>query len=145
MRQLVGLGALAALAVSVLGVGCGHDTLAIDPAGSTRYVINNQTALTLKVTMKLVPQLGSGQAQYPEPIPAGGRLQFFQDVIIGVNPLPSSTFTGIELHDATTGALRYSQEPIQSALWASHLLSGDADGFHTAEHTLTVTDEMLVR
>jgi hypothetical protein len=133
------------LVASVLCVGCVGEDIAIDPGGSADYVIDNQTSLTLNVTMKFVPQLGSGHAQYPAPIPAGSRLKFFHDSIIGVNPLPDSSFTGIELHDPATGALRYAQEPIQNGLWVSRVLGGNPAGYHLAEHTLTVTDEMLTR
>jgi hypothetical protein len=109
----------------------------IDPAGTAYYYIDNQTPYSIDVVMYFVPQLGSGTEEIF--IGPHAALQIFSDTIIGVNPLPSHTFTMIEIFNSDDDTLLYTQNPIDNSLCDMEILTrGD---YYCANHVFTLDDQ----
>jgi hypothetical protein len=111
-----------------------------EPAGSADYFLDNQTDHALTIEWTTSAALGS-QTRRAGPVAAGQRLQFEEDGIIGVNPLPVDTFASLRLED-DAGSVVYRQEPIDDDAWVVER-TDDASYGH-ANITLVITDDLLV-
>jgi hypothetical protein len=116
-----------------------EEPVVVEPAGSAKYLINNQTNKDIVVIYKKSEELGF-EIDTTAVIKKHTSLKIFEDGIIGVNPAPKNSFSEIkfyESHDLINPLSVLS--PVKNDDWTllSQVLSSSGYGTTTYEIKLT--------
>ncbi len=119
------------------------DSLIIEPAGSAEYYINNKTEVNLSALITTSTELGSKNRTLT--ILNKQSTLIYTDGAIGVNPVPTNTFSKIEIYSTTNNvnSLLLKFSPVSNEDWKIIEQDLGKTGYGLTKYELLVTNEIL--